>query len=147
MYLHTISLSPIYIYISLYPFFHICSNSQRMIFLQFVTHSVAIYVTTGEKNETDEEAPQNKGADARAPQDVPNPQSLASGGTSDVSYFCLPSHDIPFSFLFYCLQLTSFLFCNLLQLILFLNILFFHSDCRNHSYSSSSIQQKEYALH
>ena len=58
-------------------------------------------------NENEEESSHNKTADERAPQDASKAQRSASGGTSDVSYFCPPITHYTF---FCCLQLTSFIF-------------------------------------
>ena len=56
-------------------------------FLQFMTYSVCnLSIRVQEKrDDTEEEALQNKGADSSAPQHAPNPQSSVLGATSEVT--------------------------------------------------------------
>ena len=73
-------------------FFHtpFSSNSHMMdFFLQFMTYSVCnLSIRVQEKrDDTEEEALQNKGADSSAPHHAPNPQSSVLGATSEVTQF------------------------------------------------------------
>ena len=55
--------------------------------MQFLTYSVCnLSIRVQEKrDDTEEEALQNKGADSSAPQHAPNPQSSVLGATSEVT--------------------------------------------------------------
>ena len=78
-------------------------------FLQFMTYSVCnLSIRVHEKrDDTEEEALQNKGADSSAPQHAPNPQSSILGATSKVTQLGLLFHICSNS------QRTSLQFCDL----------------------------------
>ena len=83
-------------------------------FLQFMIYSFCnLSIRVQEKrDDTEEEALQNKGADSSAPQHAPNPQSSVLGATSEVTqlgplfHICSNSQRT-------CLQFVTYSVCNL----------------------------------